>query len=204
LLIDTYTQLAQPFTDNGALVQRHWQQLQKNYGSRKRHYHNLRHIEDLLAHIEWARPQINDYPATLFAVFYHDAVYNVLKQDNEQKSAELAIAHLSQMGVPLAIQQQCAKLILATRHHAESDDGDCDHFTDADLAILGSPPERYRAYAAAIRKEYAVYPDFLYNPGRKKVLAHFRAMGRIYKTGLFYDRFEAQARQNITWELGLY
>jgi predicted metal-dependent HD superfamily phosphohydrolase len=46
-----------------------------------------------------------------------------------------------------------------------------------------------------------VYPDVIYKPGRKKVLAHFLQMERIYKTGIFFTMFEKQARQNLQDEL---
>jgi predicted metal-dependent HD superfamily phosphohydrolase len=39
---------------------------------------------------------------------------------------------------------------------------------DADLSILGKDLDTYLAYTKMIRKEYSIYPDFLYKPGRKK------------------------------------
>jgi predicted metal-dependent HD superfamily phosphohydrolase len=53
-----------------------------------------------------------------------------------------------------------------------------------------------------VRKEYLIYPDLIYNPGRKKVLHHFLAMDRIFKTDFFYNKFEQQARQNLRKEIG--
>jgi predicted metal-dependent HD superfamily phosphohydrolase len=46
-----------------------------------------------------------------------------------------------------------------------------------------------------------MYPDFLYRPGRRKVLQHFLDMERIFKTEEFASKFEKQARVNLGWEL---
>jgi len=77
-------------------------------------------------------------------------------------------------------------------------------FTDADLSILGAEWPIYHNYTDQIRQEYAIYPDFMYKPGRKKVLLHFLKMERIFKTDYFYITFEAQAIKNIKQELELY
>jgi len=42
-----------------------------------------------------------------------------------------------------------------------------------------------------------VYPDLVYNPGRKKVLNHFLAMDSIFKTDYFYNKFDRQAKENL-------
>lgn len=178
--------------------------MHKNYNSKSRYYHNWQHIEALLQELEAAKHLLLDYHTVIFAVFYHDAVYNVLKKNNETKSAELAILHLSKMGVPLILQQQSTALILATQHHGVSSNNDCNYFTDADLSILGSPPTVYQRYVAAIRKEYVFFPDIVYNKGRQKVLHHFLQMERIFKTDFFAERYEAQARENMKWELSMF
>ncbi|MDX2245424.1 MAG: hypothetical protein SF052_01505 [Bacteroidia bacterium] len=82
-----------------------------------------------------------------------------------------------------------------------SPDNDTNLFTDADLSILGQKREIYHAYSTNVRKEYAIYPDILYNPGRKKVLQHFLAMEQIFKTPHFQEKYEAQARANLEEEL---
>ena len=74
-------------------------------------------------------------------------------------------------------------------------------FTDADLSILGKPRAEYITYMDNVRKEYKMYPDFMYNKGRIKVLEGFLAMDRIYKTTFFHKNFETQAKDNITFEI---
>ena len=43
--------------------------------------------------------------------------------------------------------------------------------------------------------------DFLYKPGRKKVLQHFLDMENIFKTEYFRNKYENTARTNIRKEL---
>jgi predicted metal-dependent HD superfamily phosphohydrolase len=45
-----------------------------------------------------------------------------------------------------------------------------------------------------------MYPDFLYKPGRRKVLTHFLEMERIFKSDHFYQKYEEQARKNLLFE----
>ena len=130
------------------------------------------------------------------ATAYHDVIYNVLKQDNEKRSADFAAEELSRMGWDESTREACRTLILATHKH-ESGDEDTNLFIDADLSILGSDSTRYQKYVEQIRKEYAIFPDLIYKPGRKKVLTHFLNMSHIYKTSFFADKYEKTARINI-------
>lgn len=135
---------------------------------------------------------------TMFCLFYHDVVYNTLKNDNEEQSALKAREAMTAM-----IDFTCEQ-ILCTKNHSLHQEADINYFTDADLAILGEEWPAYQNYCANVRKEYSMYPDLLYKPGRKKVLQHFLLMNRIYKTDFFYCKLEKTARNNIGKEtLGL-
>jgi predicted metal-dependent HD superfamily phosphohydrolase len=139
----------------------------------------------------------------LFTLYYHDIIYNSLKSDNEEKSAELAEKRMKQIFVSNDTLELCKKQILATKSHIKSTDSDTNYFTDADLSILGQDWDAYSSYYKNVRKEYSIYPDFVYNPGRKKVLNHFLSMDRIFKTAFFYNRFEIQAKRNLQKEMEL-
>jgi predicted metal-dependent HD superfamily phosphohydrolase len=105
------------------------------------------------------------------------------------------------LGLPEPLVVRAAAHIRATQSHEPSNDPDTNLFTDADLSILGSSHERYKLYTQQVRREYRLYPDLLYIPGRRKVLAHFLAMPHIFKTDHFRERFEEQARINLAAEL---
>ena len=147
------------------------------------------------------KPKIKEWDTALFAMYYHDVIYNSLKTNNEEKSAEFAANRLQSISVPDATIKDCVLQILATKKHAECDDSDINYFTDADLSILGMSWDLYAEYYKNVRKEYSLYTDLIYVPGRKKVLQHFLQMERIFKTDHFFNKFELQARENMQQEL---
>ena len=155
-----------------ALAEKHWQEIVTHYSHKKRYYHTLTHLQNLLAELEAIKAQIADWDTVLFALYYHDIIYNATRKDNEEKSAELARERLRELQYPADKAERCVAHILATKSHTVSTDNDTNLFTDADLSILGTDADNYTAYAQQIRKEYGIYPDFMYYPGRKKVLQH--------------------------------
>jgi predicted metal-dependent HD superfamily phosphohydrolase len=130
-------------------------------------------------------------------------MYNVLKKDNEEQSALLAEKRMIQLGISATSIDKCKKQIIATKQHLKNTDSDTNYFTDADLSILGADWEIYFKYLNDVRKEYVIYPNLIYNPGRKKVLQYFLAMERIYKTDYFFYNFEEQAKSNMLKEIKL-
>jgi predicted metal-dependent HD superfamily phosphohydrolase len=203
MLKETFIELLTNYTDNNSLTNELWTEIEKSYSNKKRHYHTLQHLENLLTQLIEVKDEIQNWETVLFSLYYHDIIYNSLKSDNEEKSAGLSEKRMKQISVPIDKIELCKKQILATKSHIKSTDSDTNYFTDADLSILGQPWETYLLYYKNVRKEYSIYPDLIYNPGRKKVLTHFLIMDRIFKTDLFYDKFEMQAKQNIQKELEL-
>jgi len=194
------TQLSS-ITDNKELIEEFWDEIKTQYSKPNRHYHNLAHLNNLETELLPLKGKISDWQSLIFSIAYHDIVYNILKNDNEEKSARFANSRLLKLGLSAVQRDKCLSQINATKAHVVSDDVDTNYFTDADLAILGSDHDAYIIYVKSIRKEYKFYPDFVYNPGRKKILEHFVQMPRIYKTDYFYNMYEKQARKNINEEI---
>lgn len=203
MLKETFIELLTNDTNDAGLKNSLWTEIEKQYSTKKRHYHTLQHLAHLLEQLNEVKSELKNREAILYSLYYHDIVYNVLRSDNEEKSAELAVERMQQISVPLVIRELCKGYILATKSHLESIDSDSNYFTDADLSALGQPWVIYEQYFKNIRKEYSVYPDIVYNPGRKKVLNHFLSMERIYKTDYFFDKFERIAKSNLQRELEL-
>jgi predicted metal-dependent HD superfamily phosphohydrolase len=177
-----------------------WNEVEKNYSKPDRHYHNLTHLNAMLTELKPHQDKFDEWNTIIFAITYHDLIYSSLKSNNEEKSAEIAIKRLSNISFPEKLIAFCAHLIHATKKH-EPSDPITNLFTDADLSILGSDSTTYKEYARQIRLEYSIYPDIIYNPGRKKALIHFLDMDNIYKTREFYDKYELNAKANIQSEL---
>jgi predicted metal-dependent HD superfamily phosphohydrolase len=72
--------------------------------------------------------------------------------------------------------------------------------SDADLSVLGSEPLRYRAYAAAVREEYAQVPDEVFKPARAQELSSLLD-GPLFYTSVGRERWEERARVNVTEEI---
>tara|TARA_R110002050_G_C8940437_1_gene512572 strand:+ start:65 stop:679 length:615 start_codon:yes stop_codon:yes gene_type:complete len=201
VLKETFIELLTKYTDNDSLKKELWTEIEKNYSSKKRHYHTLEHLDNLLSQLTDVKSEIQNWETILFTLFYHDIIYNSIKSDNEEKSAEFAENRMKQISVSNDKIELCKKQILATKSHIKSTDSDTNYFTDADLSVLGQNWETYLLYCKNVRKEYSIYPTLVYNPGRKKVLNHFLSMDRIFKTDFFYNKFEIQAKQNLQQEI---
>jgi predicted metal-dependent HD superfamily phosphohydrolase len=200
LFSQTWQPLAQTYSDNLAFTHGIFTALQKAYSNKKRYYHNLQHIEALLSAFYTYQSNIADTDTVLFAIYFHDMVYNVLKSDNEAQSAQKAIDFLSKTTFPPLKIAKVAAFINATKTHQNPlNDPDLDFFLDFDLQILGASPENYQLYTHQIRQEYAIYPDFIYNVGRKKALKHFLDAPYIFKTDIFREMYEATAKENCRY-----
>lgn len=175
------------------------------YSAPGRHYHTLSHIADLLQLLDAHGHAVGDRDAVELAIYFHDAVYDPLRRDNEAASAALAGKRLTALNLPGGLVAKVERYILATRHDAGGwlpDDADLALLLDLDLAVLGSTRQIYSDYARAIRSEYSMYPDDAYRAGRKKVLTAFLALPRIYGTPGLQALWEAPARDNLAWEIG--
>lgn len=180
---------------------RFWKEIREGYTTRKRHYHTLNHVSDMLKTAETYQDHLEDPIAIQYSIFYHDLVYSITRKDNELKSAEIAQKRMIELGIPDWRIAKTYNQIMATQHNAKPSDSDMCFLIDIDLQVLGQLPETYDVYANNIRKEYSIYPAFMYNKGRKKVLSSFLERERIYHTESFFEKFESQARQNLQREL---
>lgn len=178
-----------------------WHELETAYNSPGRHYHTLRHIEQMLMLLDEVKEACTDPEAIRLAIFYHDIVYNAQRQDNEAQSATIARERLTTLG--FRDVDKVVALILATQKHEGSGDQDTNYLLDIDLNILGAAWPQYLAYVQQVREEYSIYPDEVYKPGRVQVLRHFLSAARIFKTDYFYQKLEAQARENLQKEIVL-
>lgn len=172
------------------------QALRGRYAEPHRRYHTVEHLTEVLAAFEELRDLAADPDAVEAAVWYHDAVYDATAPagESERRSAELAEAE--------GCSDEVVRLILLTAGHAvEPGDANGAVLADADLAILGSTPERYGRYAADVRAEYAHVPDDAWRAGRSAVLRGFLDRPRLFVTDRAHAAWDAAARRNLAEEL---
>jgi len=203
MLKKTFQTLLLKYTDDHVIIEKFWNEIKMQYSKKKRHYHTLSHLENILKELLDVKDKVEHWDTILFTLFYHDIIYLATKSNNEEESAKLAELRMKQIKVPTEVIQNCVHQIIATKAHLENSNSDTNYFTDADLSVIGQSLENYTDYYNNVRKEYSIYPNLVYNPGRKKVLTHFLEMERIYKTDYFYTKYERQAKQNLQTEYDL-
>lgn len=200
-LKERFTQNCFKFSQDQNLIEHLWLEIEKKYTEKGRYYHNLQHLENMFSELDRVKGNIIRFTNINFSVFYHDVIYDASSKSNEEKSAKMAQTRLTQINLNESDIDKIFNQILATKAHQKSEDNDINYLLDADLSILGKDSETYIEYTKKIRKEYSIYPDFLYKPGRKKVLQHFLILENIFKTEYFKTRYEEQAKENIEAEL---
>ena len=173
------------------------------YSEPHRHYHDQRHLDDCLVELADVRGLSERNRRLLkWAILWHDAVYDPGTRDNEQRSAEQAEFELTRCGVADEDAAEVARLIrLTEKHKVEQGDDLGSLMVSIDLSILGSDEDRYREYAADVRREYSHVPDPLWRTGRSLVLERLLARGCLYPDEDFRARLERQARANVEAEL---
>ena len=176
------------------------------YRAEGRHYHNLAHIEAMLALVADYRALLHDPEAVEAAIWFHDAIYDSRAKDNEARSAALAAEKLAGRTNAERLDQIVAMIVATATHELpgladKEADRDAALFLDMDLSILGASPEAFDAYEQAVRREYGWVEEPMWRAGRGAVLNTFLARPRIFHTEEFQQRFEPQARQNMARSL---
>ena len=171
-----------------------------------RHYHGLRHVEELLRLAGEYRGELTDPDAVEAAIWFHDAIYDSRKTDNELRSAALARERLSGRVEPKRLRHIIG-MIEATAGHElpEFDDPaaswDAALFLDMDLSILGAPRDIFDAYEDAVRREYHWVAEADWRAGRRAVLERFLTRAYLFHTDLFRATLEIRARENLLHSL---
>lgn len=180
--------------------------IKARYAEPHRHYHTWVHIEHLLSLFDGLSGQFANSESVLYALYYHDAIYDIPGPNNEEDSAALFAENAAGTVSKTQVDDVFA-LIVATQAHDIPDSmperlrSDCALFLDMDMSILGGSEKLYDQYAKGVRAEYQIFPAELYNIGRAKVLREFLARDAIFLTEHFNEEYEDQARMNIEKEL---
>jgi predicted metal-dependent HD superfamily phosphohydrolase len=173
-------------------------ELLARYSEPHRAYHTLQHLQECLS----LRQELTtpcDSPAEIdIALWFHDAIYEPARNDNEARSAEWLGAVAAQAGLAEDIRDRLHALVMVTRHSAMPATPDEAVLVDIDLAILGAQPERFAEYETQVRQEYRWVPEWLYRRKRREILAGFLDRETIYSTPECWQRFEDRARRNLT------
>ncbi len=199
--------LCSGFTTNKSLIQSCWSTIEKAYSAPARAYHNLDHLLNMFTHLERLpdsiKAELDDLAVLQFSIWLHDLIYDAKRKDNERKSADEAMKMLRQLGVEQERIERVETQIMLTQKHIALTTAPFDDrlLLDLDLSILATDDSTYKAYGQQVRKEYKMYPMFLYKRGRKAALRSFLERDRVFYTPYFYEWGEEKARENLRREI---
>jgi len=160
--------------------------LHVKYSESARHYHGVGHIVSMLEGFDAIKADFEQPLAAELAVFFHDAIYDPSRRDNEEQSAKKMQDLLGGL-VDGTLLETAARSIEATKQHALTPSHDRNLLLDLDMAILGQPWPVYERYAQGVMQEYLpVYGELAYRHGRwtlflEPTIAH----GTVFLTDAF-------------------
>ncbi len=169
------------------------------YSQGFRQYHTIYHASAVSGMVFHHQRHFKHPKEAHIAALFHDAFYDVSKQDNEEKSAELALSCIRQWDLqadPLIVED----LILQTKNHDKDMEFTPDQalFLDCDIHVFAESASTYDVYEAGVAAEYmTVWPELHYKTGRKMFLKSLLKKP-IFKTPHFN---EVIARMNVTRSL---
>jgi len=174
-----------------------------------RHFHNVRHLVYVLMRVDELAEEAHEPDLVRLAAWYHGAIFSAADVaayaqkggEDEAASAQLARKELIGLGIPEDRADRVHHLVTALAHHAPAPgDLDCIVLCDADLSVLASEPQRYKAYLAEVRAEYAHLPAEDYLRARIAILTKLRDRPTMFGSP-HGANWEEAARQNVGAEL---
>lgn len=178
-----------------------WEVLERAYSEPHRHYHTAGHVDECLDLFDETTERPEHPDEVELGIWLHDVVYAPRRDDNEERSAEIAGQWLQSCGADAEVLARVRDLILATRHAEAPATHDQALLQDIDLGILGASSERFVEYEAQIRREYRWVPGFVFRARRSEVLRSFVDRKSVYRTAWFRRHREAAARRNLSWAI---
>lgn len=153
-----------------------WQEFRRVraiYRDSSRHYHTWQHIYETLLFV---RRHYGFQQLLIFALVYHDVIYDTLSKNNEEESAVVWETYAMARGLPRH-QSLKVKLVgdlirMTAKHRVEEGQGLIfQMMSDADMSIFLCPDEHYLEYARGIWKEYGHVGREAYLKGRLQFLS---------------------------------
>jgi predicted metal-dependent HD superfamily phosphohydrolase len=172
------------------------------WGEEHRKYHGRTHLLAVLEALDVLTEPAPAPRTVLLAAWFHDAVYRGAAGQDEEESARLAEDRLAGAGLPDADVEEVARLVRLTSDHSpEPGDDDGALLCDADLSVLGSQPEPYARYVAAVREDYAHIGDADFAAGRAAVVRRLLELDPLFHSERARELWLDAARRNLQGEL---
>lgn len=166
-------------------------ELTRRYCEPHRHYHAIGHVAAMLQR----GSQLGIDDAQVLAIWFHDAIYDVHRADNEERSAELAETLLRGAGYPVETVATVAQIVRDTKTHRPTIESS-KLVLDLDLMSLALPWPEFAANTEAIRREYAHVDEAAFREGRRRFFTAMLERPKLFWTP-FGEGLEARARANL-------
>jgi len=174
-----------------------FEQVVARYGESHRHYHTLQHLQECLEYLRAVPGPLERPGEVALALWFHDAVYELDRHDNEWQSAQWLERETASAGLAPDARRRLVALVMCTQHSAAPTAADACWLVDIDLSILGASRPRFDAYERQIRQEYRGVPEPEFQRRRLSLLNELLGRPRLYRTPYFQGLLEARARQNL-------
>ena len=133
-----------------------------------RAYHNQNHLLDLISQINENKSKFEshkDYEKMVLCALFHDCVYDPMRNDNEEKSAEFFVNCCQEKNQDILDIKQ---MILDTKTH-ESTTPLSEEFNQLDMNIVERDFDQLLEWESGIGEEYKAYGE-MYKMGRLQFL----------------------------------
>jgi predicted metal-dependent HD superfamily phosphohydrolase len=133
-----------------------------------RAYHTLNHLNDLIDQINENKSKFSEkeYDKLILTALFHDCVYDPMKNDNEEKSADFFIECCVDKSNKDVLEVR--QMILDTKTH-EATTNLSESFNQYDMSIVERDFDQLLEWENGIREEYKAYGE-QYKEGRLKFL----------------------------------
>ncbi len=169
-----------------------------HYTKECRSYHSIRHLKRCFEEFDTVREMVTNTDIVELSIFFHDVIYTIESQENENQSAEYLKHVLRELYFNDEFIEKAKSYIMYTKHDCMPEDDDGKLLVDIDLSVFGSSVEEFAEYEKSIREEYQDFDDKRYKTGRIRVIEKFLNRENIYHTKHFRNKYEKIAQHNLT------
>jgi len=173
------------------------------YTQPHRAYHTLKHVDACLTAFDAARHLCSHPNEVDYAIWFHDAIYDPRRLDNEAQSARLAQEVADAIKMSSGFGSRVADLILATKHESLPTNPDAQWVVDVDLSGLGLSFEEFSRNGDLVRQEYDWLEETEFKKNQEALFRRFLGRPSVFCTEFFQSKHEQQARSNLERALAM-
>jgi predicted metal-dependent HD superfamily phosphohydrolase len=169
-----------------------------------RRVHTAQHLLDCFAMLKRWHKETQFFHQLAMGIWFHDALYDAQRHDNEARSARLASERLSAAKVMPDNVQRIRDLIISTRPGEQLQSREARLLHDIDRAVFGADAETYNRYERHLRYEQLHIGDFIYRRKRIEQLQALLGKSQLYLTDSAQTELQTAATANLKRWLDLW